>query len=146
MTTFSPCASSESASAALRDFDSAAAAEAAGFRASRRADADRTASAARRTALVAQACRAIEGEPTPPNLDDLAAQAGMSPFHFHRVFKAETGVTPKAYANAARARRMRGVLAAAHGTITDAIYEAGFNSNSRFYDTSQALLGMPARD
>lgn len=127
-------------------FDSAAAAEAAGFRASRRTDADRTASAARRTALVAQACRAIEAEPTPPNLDDLAAQAGMSPFHFHRVFKAETGVTPKAYANAARARRMRGELAAAHGTITDAIYEAGFNSNSRFYDTSQALLGMPARD
>ncbi|MDQ2138760.1 bifunctional DNA-binding transcriptional regulator/O6-methylguanine-DNA methyltransferase Ada [Alcaligenaceae bacterium B3P038] len=127
-------------------FDTAAAAEAAGFRPSRRADADHTAAAAKRAALVAQACRAIETAAMSPNLDDLAAQAGMSPFHFHRVFKAETGVTPKAYANAARARRMRDELAAASGTITAAIYEAGFNSNSRFYETSQALLGMPARD
>jgi len=127
-------------------FDTATAAERAGFRPSRRADADQTASAAKRAALVAHACRAIDAATTLPNLDDLAAQAGMSTFHFHRVFKAETGVTPKAYANAARARRMRDELAAASGTITDAIYEAGFNSNSRFYETSQALLGMPARD
>src|SRR5690606_24412757 len=95
--------------------------------------------------LVAQACRLIETSETPPSLDVLAVQAGLSPFHFHRVFKRETGLTPKAYANAHRAARLRQGLSLA-GTITDALYEAGFNSNSRFYDTSQAMLGMRPRD
>lgn len=69
----------------------------------------------------------------------------MSTFHFHRIFKAETGLTPKAYAGASRARRLRRELAGP-GTITDAIYGAGFNSNSRFYEASAVLLGMRASD
>lgn len=81
-----------------------------------------------------------------PNLDELAAQAGMSSFHFHRVFKAETGLTPKAYATAYRARKLREELNAASGTVTDVIYGAGFNSNSRFYETSEQLLGMRAKE
>jgi AraC family transcriptional regulator of adaptative response/methylated-DNA-[protein]-cysteine methyltransferase len=127
-------------------FDSAEAAEAAGYRASRRARGDRTSAAAERAALVARACRLIEASETPPNLDELAVTAGMSPFHFHRVFKAETGVTPKAYASADRARRLREELSAPNASVTDAIYGAGFNSNSRFYEASDQLLGMRARD
>ena len=95
--------------------------------------------------MVAAACRLIEAAETPPNLEKLANQAGMSAFHFHRVFKAETGLTPKAYTSAARARRVRGELGES-GTITDAIYGAGFNSNSRFYEASAGLLGMRPRD
>lgn len=127
-------------------FVSAQAAEEAGYRGSRRAGGDLTTAAAGRAALAAQACRLIEGSETPPNLDELAAQAGMSPFHFHRVFKAETGLTPKAYATAYRARKLREELNAANGTVTDAIYGAGFNSNSRFYETSEQVLGMRARE
>jgi len=127
-------------------FDSPEAAEAAGYRASRRAHCDQTTAAAERTALVARACRLIEDAETALNLDDLAAHAGMSSFHFHRVFKAETGLTPKAYASASRARRLRAELVFPNTSVTDAIYGAGFNSNSRFYETSDQLLGMRARD
>ncbi|MFC4765441.1 bifunctional DNA-binding transcriptional regulator/O6-methylguanine-DNA methyltransferase Ada [Dyella koreensis] len=127
-------------------FATAEAAEAAGYRASRRAGGDHTSMATQRAALVAQACRLIEAAETPPSLDELAAQAGMSTFHFHRVFKAETGLTPKAYASAYRARRLREELGDGTTSVTDAIYGAGFNSNSRFYETSDQLLGMRARD
>nr|WP_201313132.1 bifunctional DNA-binding transcriptional regulator/O6-methylguanine-DNA methyltransferase Ada [Dyella sp. EPa41] len=127
-------------------FDTAEAAEAAGYRASRRALGDQTAAAAERATLVAKACRLIETSETPPNLDELAAKAGLSSFHFHRVFKAETGLTPKAYASAFRARRLREGLSALKSSVTDAIYDAGFNSNSRFYEASNQLLGMRARD
>lgn len=127
-------------------FEGPMAAEAAGFRASRRASGDRTAAALQRAALIAQACRQIEASETPPNLDDLATEAGMSPFHFHRVFKAETGLTPKAYASAFRARKLREELSGPASSVTDAIYGAGFNSNSRFYEASDGLLGMHARD
>lgn len=127
-------------------FDSGEAAEAAGYRASRRARADRTSAATERAALVARACRLIEAAEAPPALDQLAAQAGMSPSHFHRVFKAETGLTPKAYASAYRAHKLREELSAPHASVTEAIYGAGFNSSSRFYETSDQLLGMRARD
>ena len=65
----------------------------------------------------------------------------MSPYHFHRVFKAVTGLTPKAYAVAHRARRVREELAR-RPTVTEAIYEAGFQSNSPFYAKSAETLGM----
>ncbi|MFS2160804.1 bifunctional DNA-binding transcriptional regulator/O6-methylguanine-DNA methyltransferase Ada [Pseudomonas sp. Pseusp122] len=127
-------------------FDSAEAAEAAGYRASRRARADQTSAAAGRAEMVARACRLIETSQTPPSLDDLAVEVGMSPFHFHRLFKAETGLTPKAYSSAYRARRLRKELSSPDATVTSAIYDAGFNSNSRFYEVSDQLLGMHPRD
>ncbi len=99
-----------------------------------------------RTALVAQACRQIEAADSPPPLAALAAQAGLSPAHFHRVFKAETGLTPKAYASAERARRLRQQLSQPDASVTEAIYAAGFQSSSRFYETSTQRLGMAARD
>ncbi|CAM5180124.1 Bifunctional transcriptional activator/DNA repair enzyme Ada [Castellaniella defragrans] len=127
-------------------FDSAEAAEAAGYRCSRRAQGDQASAAAQRAERVARACRMIEASEAPPPLDDLAAEAGMSPFHFHRLFKAETGLTPKAYSSAYRARKLRAELNSPGTSITDAIYGAGFNSNSRFYETSDQRLGMRARD
>ena len=126
-------------------FDTPAAAEAAGYRASRRARADRTAAASERAALVAEACRQINSADTAPTLDALAARAGLSPHHFHRVFKAETGLTPKAYAVAQRAQRLRDALQQDAGTVTDAIYDAGFGSNSRFYAGADQMLGMLPR-
>lgn len=126
-------------------FADARQAEAAGFRASRRPAGDQTAATAQRAALVASVCRHIEQAETAPDLEALARQAGLSPFHLHRIFKAETGLTPKAYAAAARARRLRAELGGA-ATITDAIYGAGFTSNSRFYADSSERLGMQPRD
>lgn len=123
-------------------FDTASAAEAAGYRASRRAASDRTASAERRADLVTRACRLIETSERPPTLTRLGMWAGMSPFHFQRVFKAEVGVSPKAYALASRARRLRQQLGNAEASTTDAIFEAGFNSSGHFYATADRRLGM----
>ncbi|CAB3860328.1 MULTISPECIES: bifunctional transcriptional activator/DNA repair enzyme AdaA [Achromobacter] len=89
---------------------------------------------------VERACRALEAE-QPPDLSTLAEQAGMSRFHFHRVFKAATGITPKAYANALRAARARQQLESS-ASVTDAMYDAGFNSSGRFYEAAPAILGM----
>ena len=83
---------------------------------------------------MARACRLIETADEPPGLEALADRAGLSRFHFHRVFKAITGVTPKAYAAAHRARRVGRVRdeLSRSATVTDAIYGAGFNSGGRF--------------
>ena len=93
-------------------------------------------------ALVAQACWRIEASEQPPSLDDLAKEAGLSPFHFHRVFKAATGLTPKAYARAQRAHAVRTALTRGSSSVTEAIFDAGFNANSRFYEQADAMLGM----
>ncbi|EHP77623.1 bifunctional DNA-binding transcriptional regulator/O6-methylguanine-DNA methyltransferase Ada, partial [Methylorubrum extorquens] len=90
---------------------------------------------------VARACRMIEEAETMPALDALAEIAGMSPFHFHRVFKKVTGITPKAYAGAHLAKRVASGLREA-GSVTEAVFDAGYNSSSRFYAKSSELLGM----
>ena len=99
----------------------------------------------RHAALVAKACKRIEAESPPPSLGELAYEAGLSPHHFHRVFKAITGVTPKAYADAGRAKAVRARLADGRGSVTDAIFDAGYNANSRFYEQADAVLGMQPR-
>ena len=120
---------------------SCAAAEAAGFRPCLRCKPDQPPLAERHAALVAQACRLIDSSEAEPDLEQLAAASGLSRFHFHRVFKAQTGITPKAYAAAQRSGRVKaGLLAQA--SVTDAIYAAGFNSSGRFYATAPAVLGM----
>ncbi|WP_394843806.1 bifunctional DNA-binding transcriptional regulator/O6-methylguanine-DNA methyltransferase Ada [Pendulispora brunnea] len=116
-------------------------AERAGFRACKRCRPDAAALDARRAEAVAKACRLIEESDEMPSLDDLAEAAEMSRFHFHRVFKQVTGVTPKAYAEAHRAERVQDELGRA-STVTEAIYESGFQSNGRFYATSSQMLGM----
>jgi AraC family transcriptional regulator of adaptative response/methylated-DNA-[protein]-cysteine methyltransferase len=116
-------------------------AERAGFRPCRRCRPDQPPLANRRAALVAQACRAIEASESMPSLAALATRAGLSRYHFHRLFKAATGLTPRAYAAAHRARRLREGLRRS-ATVTDAIYDAGFNSGGRFYAGSGQILGM----
>jgi AraC family transcriptional regulator of adaptative response/methylated-DNA-[protein]-cysteine methyltransferase len=123
-------------------YDTNEAAERAGFRACQRCRPNETSRAEQHTVIVADACRLIESADEAPNLDTLAATAGLSTFHFHRVFKAVTGLTPKGYAAAHRSRRVREELADGDGSVTQAIYGAGFNSNSRFYETSNDVLGM----
>lgn len=116
-------------------------AERAGFRPCKRCRPNEPARADRQAAAVAAACRLIEEAEEVPSLDTLAQAADMSRFHFHRMFKAVTGVTPKAYAETHRGNRVRAELAA-RDTVTQAIYGAGFNSGSRFYAASSGLLGM----
>ncbi|WP_095184719.1 bifunctional DNA-binding transcriptional regulator/O6-methylguanine-DNA methyltransferase Ada [Pseudomonas sp. Irchel 3H9] len=126
-------------------FDTPAQAEAAGYRPSKRAAGDQTQRAAQDAQRVADACRHIEQAEIPPNLNTLATLAGLSPFHFHRIFKAVTGLTPKGYASAHRSQKVRNGLKAKQ-TVTDALYDAGFNSNSRFYESADQLLGMKPSD
>lgn len=120
-------------------FPTCEAAEHAGFRACLRCR-PKEAPNQRQREAVATACRALETD-EPPTLEELAAKAGSSPFHFHRVFKAMTGVTPKAYAKAHRAAKMRQELSEAT-TVTEAIYAAGYNASSRFYENANTMLGM----
>lgn len=94
---------------------------------------------------VARACLLMDEALAPPNLDLVARSAGYSRFHFHRMFKSLTGVTPYAYWTAVRARRVRGELIRAR-TVSDAIYQAGFNSNGQFYAASSAILGMTPQE
>ena len=123
-------------------YDTPAAAEAAGYRACKRCTTTTNASATRHSQLITRACRLIEASDPAPGLDQLSAQLAVSPFHLHRLFKAETGLTPKAYATAFRARRLRAHLEDGQRSVTDAIYDAGYNSNSRFYESAEQRLGM----
>lgn len=116
-------------------------AEAAGFRACKRCKPDQPPAEQRAAARIAAACRMIETAEEAPSLTALAAESGLSPHHFHRVFKTITGLTPKGYANAHRTRRVRDQLHDG-APVTGAIYDAGFNSSSRFYEKAGAMLGM----
>jgi AraC family transcriptional regulator of adaptative response/methylated-DNA-[protein]-cysteine methyltransferase len=117
-------------------------AERAGFRPCRRCRPNEASRGAQHAALVAAACRTLAASEEPLTLDALAAAAGISPFHFHRVFKSITGLTPKAYGATHRATRIRDQLSEGKTSVTDAIYAAGFSSSSRFYETSDRILGM----
>lgn len=122
-------------------FPTTMAAEQAGFRACKRCRPGLPSLGEQQAQWVARLCRQIEAAETPPSLEALAQSAQMSPYHLHRVFKAVTGVTPKAYAAAHRANKVRKGLAQ-RASVTDAIYEAGYNSNGRFYEESNRVLGM----
>jgi len=122
-------------------YDDLASAKATGFRACKRCHPDGTSRSAQQAALVAKACRLIEQSEEPTPLAGLARAVGLSPGHFHRLFKATTGLTPRSYAAANRASRLREGLAKCH-SVTEAIYDAGFNSSGRFYEKSNEMLGM----
>ena len=122
-------------------YATAEAAEAAGYRACKRCKPNDLNPASEITARIAEACRLIERSESTPSLDTLANKVGMSRFHFHRTFKSITGVTPAQYASAQRTARMRESLERSK-TVTEAIYDAGFNSSSRFYEGAHRALGM----
>lgn len=125
--------------------DSLESARATGFRPCRRCNPDGPSIEAGNAALVVKACRLIENLEDEPSLEELAGAVGRSPSYFHRVFKARTGLTPKEYAAAHRAAKVRQGLASC-GSVTEAIYDAGFNSSGRFYEKSTDMLGMtPSR-
>jgi AraC family transcriptional regulator of adaptative response/methylated-DNA-[protein]-cysteine methyltransferase len=116
-------------------------ARATGFRPCKRCNPEGPSVEAENAVLVAKACRIIEESEEEPSLEELAGAVGRSPSYFHRLFKAITGLTPKEYATANRAKRVRQRLAS--GTsVTTAIYDAGFNSGGRFYEKSTDILGM----
>lgn len=116
-------------------------AERAGFRPCKRCKPNQPTVAEENAKKVAEACRFIERSEETPPLEQLAAHVGLSVYHFHRTFKAITGVTPNEYAAARRSNRVRDSLKKGD-TVTDAIYGAGFNSSSRFYENSNGVLGM----
>lgn len=116
-------------------------AEQAGFRPCKRCKPDQPSLATRNAAMVAQLCRHIENADEPPSLAELAALANISTFHLLRVFKSIAGLTPKAYAGAHRATRVRQELTTS-ATVTDALYGAGYNSGGRFYAQVDQVLGM----
>jgi AraC family transcriptional regulator, regulatory protein of adaptative response / methylated-DNA-[protein]-cysteine methyltransferase len=125
----------------VRFYATGAEAARAGFRPCKRCKPDQPSLAGQHAAMIEAACRTIESAETEPKLEELARAAGLSPYHFHRLFKAMLGVTPKAYAAAHRQNRVREELGR-RATVTEAIYGAGFNSNGRFYATSSEALGM----
>lgn len=125
--------------------DSLESARATGFRPCKRCNPEGMPIEAENAALVAKACKLIENSEEEPSLVELAAAVDLSPSYFHRLFRAATGLTPKDYSAADRAAKIRNRLASA-GNVTEAIYEAGFNSSGRFYEQSTNILGMtPSR-
>ncbi|HJR15621.1 MAG TPA: bifunctional DNA-binding transcriptional regulator/O6-methylguanine-DNA methyltransferase Ada, partial [Gemmatimonadales bacterium] len=116
-------------------------AEQAGFRPCRRCKPDQRSISEQHAAKVIEACRLIEDSADEPSLEQLAGHAGMSAFHFHRVFKAVTGLTPRGYAAAHRGERVRRELGRGR-TVTAAMYDSGYSSNGQFYGESRQVLGM----
>jgi AraC family transcriptional regulator, regulatory protein of adaptative response / methylated-DNA-[protein]-cysteine methyltransferase len=121
--------------------DSLESARATGFRPCKRCNPEGPSIECENAALVAKACRIIEESDEEPSLEELANAIGRSPSYFHRVFKATTGLTPKDYAAADRAKKVRQGLASGN-TVTETMYDAGFNSSGRFYERSTGMLGM----
>jgi AraC family transcriptional regulator of adaptative response/methylated-DNA-[protein]-cysteine methyltransferase len=124
----------------VRFFSNWEAAEADGFRACKRCDPKGTREDLAR-AVVADACAFIEQAETPPALDVLAKRSGYSRFHFLRLFRAHTGLTPRAFADGVRARRLQEALTGG-ARVADAVAEAGSGSESRVYEDTARLLGM----
>jgi AraC family transcriptional regulator of adaptative response/methylated-DNA-[protein]-cysteine methyltransferase len=116
-------------------------AEKAGFRPCKRCKPAGLSLTEANTAKIEKVCRLIERSEVTPSLEKLAKHAGMSVFHLHRTFKAITGLTPSGYGAARRTKRVRNTLGKSQ-SVTDAIYDAGFNSNSRFYENANEVLGM----
>jgi AraC family transcriptional regulator of adaptative response/methylated-DNA-[protein]-cysteine methyltransferase len=117
------------------------AAKATGFRPCKRCNPDGASLDVENAILVENACRMIERSEEAPSLAQLANAVELSQSYFHRLFKSITGLTPKAYAVAHRAERVRRQLAKAP-SVTEAMYDAGFNSSGRFYEKSKDMLGM----
>jgi AraC family transcriptional regulator of adaptative response/methylated-DNA-[protein]-cysteine methyltransferase len=100
----------------------------------------------RQLEAISRACRVIEEADEPPKLDELSKAAQMSSHYFHRTFKAIIGVTPRAYYYANRKKTVQAELTRGEHSISEVIYESGFNSSSRFYAASNGMLGMKPKE
>lgn len=135
------CAARPARAENLRFFPDTESAAMAGFRPCKRCRPDEPPRDQREASLIARACRAIEAAEEMPSLADLAEWAGLSAYHFHRMFRRIAGVTPRAYAATHRADRARTGLQQGE-TVTGALYDAGFGSSGRFYEAAPSILGM----
>jgi AraC family transcriptional regulator of adaptative response/methylated-DNA-[protein]-cysteine methyltransferase len=129
----------------LRLFRDVASARRAGFRACKRCRPEQSIAASPQVTLVRELCDEIAQADEMPSLDQLASKRGISATHLHRLFKAATGLTPKAYMAALKAGRIREALPFTE-TVTQAVYEAGYGSSSRFYERAGDVLGMMPSD
>lgn len=129
----------------LRLFADAGAARKAGFRPCKRCRPEQAGGMSAETRIVREACKRIDEAEELPRVEELAAAAGVSPTHMNRLFRKVTGVTPKAYMAGLKAGRVRNALPEA-ASVTEALYEAGYGSSSRFYEEAGDVLGMSPRD
>jgi AraC family transcriptional regulator, regulatory protein of adaptative response / methylated-DNA-[protein]-cysteine methyltransferase len=126
-------------------FETPADAERAGFRACKRCQPNADSQQEREAELVRRACESMRESEANIPLKELARAADLSPFYFQKVFKRVSGVTPREYATQLREQRAREALRK-NDSVTGAIYDAGYNANSRFYARSRNMLGMQPRD
>ncbi|MGB7655243.1 MAG: methylated-DNA--[protein]-cysteine S-methyltransferase [Novosphingobium sp.] len=122
----------------VRFFANGEAARAAGLRPCLRCSPD---DVSRDERAVLAAIAAIKAAEQPLALAALAAETGYSPAHFQRVFSRHTGLSPAAYARALMAERAVEALTS-EGSVTEAIYAAGYSAPSRFYEANEGRLGM----
>jgi len=120
-------------------------AEAAGFRACKRCQPNATAPQSQQAEKITQICHLIATSEAAPSLAEMATLAGLSPYHFQRVFKRVVGVTPKAYAHTHRTKRLQ-VALQEQASVTEAIYAAGFETSSQVYAQANTLLGMTPKN
>ena len=122
-------------------FPTPAEAAAAGFRPCKRCRPTEPSAASRHVAAIERACARIRDSAAVPSTAELASAAGISRFHFHRVFRQVTGTTPGDYARTHRMGRLAARLAGG-APVAQSIYAAGFGSSSRAYAAAPAALGM----
>jgi AraC family transcriptional regulator of adaptative response/methylated-DNA-[protein]-cysteine methyltransferase len=135
------CASRQPRRENVAFYETTAAAEAAGFRPCKRCRPNEGSPADRHIAAIERACALIRACDELPSLAELADAAGISRFHFHRVFKQITGATPREWGKAHRLGRFAARLDAGEG-IAEAAYAAGFGASSRAYEAAPNGLGM----
>lgn len=112
-----------------------------GLRACKRCKSDQAPLAQRRVYLVERACRLIEQSEKTVRIESIAEQLAISRFHLQRLFKQHTGITPKAYEKALRAKRLQANIGKSQ-RVTDTIYDSGYSSASGFYSEAVQRLGM----
>lgn len=121
-------------------FDSPNAAEKAGYRACFRC---RPGAVSPQSEAVLAVCRYLESNAdNKVTLSDLSRRVKLSPSHLQRVFKEQTGVSPREYQSSLRAQTLRKKLGHA-SSVTESVYDAGYSSSSRFYESAGRELGMP---
>jgi len=135
------CASRRPKRENVRFFADSGAARQAGFRPCRRCRPESARADELQTERITRCCRLMERAEDPPSLRQLATEAGLSPWHFQRLFKKLVGLTPAQYAETFRQQRFRRRLNE-EPTVTSALYEAGYGSSSRAYESGAASLGM----